>query len=182
MTGALGAGHKELLLRIARESLRAGVNGRPYQVSDCDGPLAEAASAFVTLTIRGALRGCTGSLAFERPLAPLVAELAVTSALRDPRFPPLSPSEEPVTRLEISVLTPPVDIAPDDVVIGTHGLIVEMGRRRGVLLPQVAVEHCLTRERFLDETCRKAGLPPRAWSGPRVSLRAFEAVVFGEAR
>jgi AmmeMemoRadiSam system protein A len=111
-----------------------------------------------------------------------VARCARDSATEDPRFPPLTPTELPDVSLEISVLGPieaidPAD--PDAVTIGRHGLIVEQGRRRGLLLPQVAAEWGWTREQFLRQTCHKAGLPPDAWQHG-ASVYRFDAEVFGE--
>ena len=68
----------------------------------------------------------------------------------------------------------------DDIVIGRHGLLIGLGGRRGVLLPQVAYERGWTREEFLREVCHKAGLPPDAWKRPEAELHSFEAEVFGE--
>ena len=137
-------------------------------------------AAFVTLTSHGALRGCLGSLAADRPLARAIPDLAISSAHEDPRFPRVSRGEVDDLRIEISILSPPRDARPEDVQVGTHGLIVERGRRRGLLLPQVATEHHLDREAFLDAVCQKAGLPPDAWRDPETRLQTFTAEVFGE--
>lgn len=137
-------------------------------------------AAFVTLTKNGALRGCIGSLAAEQPLANAIPKLAVSSATEDPRFPRVSRAEVAGLRIEISVLSPPRDSAAEDVEVGTHGLIIERGSRRGLLLPQVATEHHLDREQFLAATCQKAGLPPNAWKDPETRLQTFTAEVFAE--
>lgn len=139
------------------------------------------AGAFVTLHRHGALRGCIGTFDTSQPLAETVREMAAAAALRDPRFPPLGVDELPDVRLSISVLTPPRPITgPADISIGRDGLEITLGRRRGVLLPQVAVEHGLSPDAFLAETCRKAGLPPNAWRDPAARLEAFSAEVFGD--
>ena len=81
--------------------------------------------------------------------------------------------------LEISVLSPLSDIAPENIEVGRHGLVISRGALRGLLLPQVAVQWKWDREQFLEETCRKAGLPPDAWrQGARI--QAFTAQVFEE--
>ena len=139
------------------------------------------AGAFVTLRIKGQLRGCIGYPEPELPLTEVVQRCAVSAAIADPRFPPLSPAEWNDVDLELSVLGPiePVDHI-SEVVVGRDGLIVEFGRRRGLLLPQVAVEWKWNAEEFAAQTCVKAGLPPDAWQkGAR--LFKFEAEVFGES-
>jgi AmmeMemoRadiSam system protein A len=139
------------------------------------------AGAFVTLRTSGHLRGCIG---YPDPLLPLVDAVercAVSAACADPRFPPVSVTEWHTIDLEISVLGPiePVgDIS--EITIGTHGLIVEQGHRRGLLLPQVATEWRWDVVEFASHTCAKAGLPRDAWrTGAR--LFKFEAEVFGES-
>jgi AmmeMemoRadiSam system protein A len=110
-----------------------------------------------------------------------VSEFALRAAFEDPRFAPLSEEELPDCRIEISVLTAPEPVAsPDEVEIGRHGLIFELGPRRGLLLPQVATEWGFDAERFLDEVSRKAGLPPGAWRRPEAKLWTFQAEVFSE--
>jgi AmmeMemoRadiSam system protein A len=171
---------RKQLLSLARASLKRGIthNGSLPELDAALG--SQERAAFVTLTRREQLRGCIGTLATDRPLRETIAELAVSSATEDPRFPRVRPDEVDDLRIEISVLSPPVDAGPEDVVIGMHGLIVEHGRRRGLLLPQVATEHHLTREQFLDAVCQKAGLPASAWREPGVRLQTFTAEVFGE--
>jgi uncharacterized protein (TIGR00296 family) len=81
--------------------------------------------------------------------------------------------------LEISVLSPLSDIAPESIEVGRHGLLISRDGMRGLLLPQVAVQWNWDREHFLAETCRKAGLPPDAWrQGARI--QGFTAQVFEE--
>jgi AmmeMemoRadiSam system protein A len=139
------------------------------------------AGAFVTLRLSGQLRGCIG---YPDPLLPLVEAVercAVSAALADPRFPPLSLSEWHEIELEISVLGPIEPVADlAEIEIGRHGLIVERGHRRGLLLPQVAIEWQWDAVEFASHTCAKAGLPHDAWrAGAR--LYRFEAEVFGES-
>jgi AmmeMemoRadiSam system protein A len=134
--------------------------------------------AFVTLRVRGVLRGCIGYPEPDLPLVDVVERCAVSAAISDPRFPPVSVAEWNDVDLELSVLGPiePVDRI-EDVVIGRDGLIVEFGRRRGLLLPQVAVEWKWDAAEFAAQTCIKAGLPRDAWQ-KGAKLFKFEAEVF----
>lgn len=159
------------LVGIARDAVRDSVTGRATGVPFA-GDLPDASGAFVTLKKHGALRGCMGTLECRRPLAEEVARVAVCAAREDPRFAPVSPDELDDLEVEVSVLGPlePIDpLDPGAIVIGRHGLVVEQGPRRGLLLPQVATERNMDRETFLAHTCAKAGLPPDAWrNGARV--------------
>jgi AmmeMemoRadiSam system protein A len=139
------------------------------------------AGAFVTLRIKGHLRGCIGYPEPELPLIEVIERCAISAAISDPRFPALSVTEWSDIDLEVSVLGPierVTDIA--EVVVGRDGLIVEFGRRRGLLLPQVAIEWKWTAAEFASQTCVKAGLPSDAWQ-KGAKLFKFEAEVFGEA-
>jgi AmmeMemoRadiSam system protein A len=176
----LNAKQRQELLRVARESVRAAVNGQVYHPTTDDTVLQQPAAAFVTLHNGDDLRGCIGMVQPELPLLETIAEMAREAALNDFRFESVTSREVEELRIEISVLTPaePVnDFA--EIEIGAHGLIVEQGARRGLLLPQVAAEWGWDREEFLEHTCLKAGLARDAWKkGARV-LR-FGAEVFGE--
>jgi AmmeMemoRadiSam system protein A/AmmeMemoRadiSam system protein B len=178
---ALGTDEKADLLRLAREALAAFV-GRRAVIEDRSGraKFQEPRGAFVTLRKRGELRGCIG---YAEPLAPLgrtVIQAAILAASEDPRFPPVGADELDSIRIEISVLTPPREVAnAREVRVGTHGLIVERDGRKGLLLPQVPVENGWDREAFLEQASLKAGLPRDAWRrGARLSV--FEAIVFHE--
>ena len=172
---------KASLLRLARESIVDQVTGS-NQAVEPDRAAAEASGVFVTIKRRGELRGCLGTLACNDGLDREVARCARDAASQDPRFPPVSADEIPELSLEISVLGPLERIDPvgaDSVTVGRHGLVVEHGPHRGLLLPQVATEWGWTAEQFLRQTCRKAGLPDDAWrTGARVFR--FDAEVFGE--
>jgi AmmeMemoRadiSam system protein A len=107
--------------------------------------------------------------------------MASAAATRDPRFPPIDVTDLPAMTVEISVLSPDVIIhRREEIVVGRHGLDVRRGGARGLLLPQVAVEHGLDRDAFLAATCRKAGLPADAWHDDATEIRVFEAEVFGD--
>lgn len=133
--------------------------------------------AFVTLHRGEELRGCLGHLEADKPLAQVVAEMAVAAASEDPRFPPVAKDELPELRIEISVLTEPRPARPEEIEVGRDGVIIRRGARQGVLLPQVAVEYDWDRETLLTMVCRKAGLPDSAWREGKAELLAFQAEV-----
>lgn len=175
-------GEKIELLTIARRSVEAAVRGQPVPQFDAATPvLAEKRGAFVTLTKEGRLRGCIGHIRGIEPLYITVSKMAVAAALEDPRFSAVKPAELEHLEIEISVLTPFEKIAdPDEVVIGTHGLYIEKGYSHGLLLPQVATDNGWDRYEFLDQTCRKAGLPAGCWKEGATIYR-FSAQIFNES-
>lgn len=167
------------LLRLAHVSIRAAVTGTPLQTEEASAHMRELRGAFTTLHEDGKLRGCIGYVIAVEPLEQVIRRTARAAALEDTRFRPVSADELERLQIEISVLSPMVDIAPEDVVVGRHGLMVSDGDRRGLLLPQVAPEWGWDRETFLARTCHKAGLAMDAWRhGARIE--AFTAEVFGE--
>jgi AmmeMemoRadiSam system protein A len=171
------------LLRIARQSIADVLDGRSpdWKASDFDDTLRQPAGAFVTLTRDGDLRGCIGSIQAVEPLYKAVASSAISAAFRDPRFPPLSPGELDHLELEISVMGPIERVANiEDIVVGRDGLIISRGPYAGLLLPQVATDYGWDRQTFLEQTCRKAGLPPDAWRAQDCRIEKFSALVFGE--
>ncbi len=135
--------------------------------------------AFVTLKRNGRLRGCIGHLQGTKPLYETIWDMARAAAFSDPRFPPLSAQEARDLSVEISILGP-IEPCPDpsQIEIGRHGLIVKQGMNQGLLLPQVAEEWGWDREKFLEQTCLKAGLSPDSWRKPGVEVLWFEAEVF----
>jgi len=169
------------LLSLARQALEARVSGhRPPQVI-CIGPLALRCGAFVSVHNGDHLRGCLGRLSTSSPLGTTLVYLGGAVADADPRFPPVLPDELPLLQMEISLLTPERAVASvDEIAVGQHGVIVEHGRSRGLLLPQVAAEFGWDRETFLEQTCLKAGLPREAWrTGARIFV--FEARIFADS-
>ena len=169
------------LVDIARAAVMRCVTGDPIEIPAATS-FPEASGAFVTLKRNGQLRGCIGTLECRRPLAEEVARVAVSAAQEDPRFQPVRAAELDGLDVEVSVLGPLERIDPNDpatIVIGTHGLVVEQGARRGLLLPQVAIEWRWGREQFLAQTCIKAGLPADAWRRGATVYR-FAADVFGD--
>jgi AmmeMemoRadiSam system protein A len=172
---------KSALLKIARQSLvETIVNGQRWQPDASAGILAERRGAFVTLHVHGKLRGCVGQVETNKSLAETVARCAISAAREDDRFNPVQSNEVAQLEIEISVLSPPKPITPNEIVVGTHGLIVECGPFRGLLLPQVATERRWTAEKFLSETCQKAGLPSDAWKSAETQIFGFTAEVFSE--
>lgn len=178
----LTAGDEQYLLRLARNALEEAVGwGRLSHMEAPPGVLRERAGAFVTLHKGRTLRGCIGYVEATRPAYQTVRECALAAALQDPRFDPLTSDELSWVSVEISLLSPLEEIAPERIEVGRHGLMVFRGFQRGLLLPQVPLEWNWDRQRFLEETCLKAGLPPDAWQ-KGAKIQAFTAHVFGEAR
>jgi AmmeMemoRadiSam system protein A len=170
---------RQELLAIARGALEARVRGtRVPALGSQEGSSRQ--GAFVTIFCNGELRGCLGRVTSDWLLPDLVSHLAQEVADSDPRFAPVAPFELKDITLEVSVLTPEKEIhSIDEIELGRHGLIVEQGARKGLLLPQVPLEHEWNRETFVAQTCLKAGLPADAWRhGARMLV--FEAQVFGE--
>jgi hypothetical protein len=167
------------LLDVAREAIAAHLAGRRPRLPSV---AVSGHGAFVTLrqAADGELRGCVGQLESSDPLVETVAAMAVAAATRDSRFDPVTADELASLRVEISVLSSLQPIEPGDVEVGRHGLLVRLGERRGVLLPQVPLEHAWDRESFLGHTCVKAGLPADTWRQPGIEISGFTATVFGE--
>jgi AmmeMemoRadiSam system protein A len=176
----LNEADQQTLLRIAREALVSYLDsGKIPEIPKTTEALLQHCGAFVSLHKGKNLRGCVGVIAAEKPLYITAGECAVWAGLQDHRFPPVTKQEVSQLNFEISVLSPLEDIAPEDIEVGRHGLVISKGGIRGLLLPQVATQWKWDRERFLEETCRKAGLPSDAWRhGARI--QAFTAQVFHE--
>ncbi len=177
----IGDDDRAFLLRTARRALEAAVRGGSFMPEiPKRGPAAEKRGAFVTLTRDGALRGCIGRIVADEPLAVVVAEMARAAALDDPRFPPVGEDELEAIDIEISAMSPVRRVSgPEEIVVGRDGLIIRKGPRSGLLLPQVASERGWDAVRFLDETCRKAALPPDAWK-EGAAIETFRAEVWSE--
>ena len=177
---------KRELLGIARSSIAAALQQRPTRTSDVlatqpSQELLQPRGAFVTIRLGGDLRGCIGYMEPLLPLAEVVAEVAMKAALDDPRFPPLTMHELDRSNLEISILSPLQRIrGKEEVVVGTHGLMLEVGFGKGVLLPQVATEYGWNAEEFLEAVSRKSGLHKLAWREPDARISVFTAEVIDE--
>jgi len=168
------------ILELARQSLRESIcHNRQNIAIPENGIFGLRCGVFVSLHRLGQLRGCIGIIEPAENLGKTVAQCAVSAAREDPRFAPLHPEEVEDVEIEVSVLTPPEPIDAENVVIGKHGLLIEQGSRRGLLLPQVAVEHGLDREKFLQETCRKAGIEADAWKDKDTKIFGFTCEIIG---
>jgi AmmeMemoRadiSam system protein A len=179
---SLSEADRRTALQLARTAVVEAVSHR--QLPDAfprDGAFAERHGVFVTLHVRNRLQGCIGVIEASEPLGEAIVHCAASAALEDPRFAPLRTDQLGELSIEISLLSPVEPIAPESIEIGHHGLLVRLHEQRGLLLPQVATEHRLTREQFLEETCRKAGLGREAWRDPEARLFGFTCQVFSES-
>jgi AmmeMemoRadiSam system protein A len=183
---------RRTLLGIAHEAILSALERRPFPgAAPFPAELSEPRGVFTTLYLRGEigreshreihrqLRGCVG---YALPIAPLcraVAETARAAAFDDSRFVPVTAEEAPQLEVSLSVLSRLFAIHPEAVEVGRHGLLISDGIRRGLLLPQVPVEYGWDRETFLEQTCRKAGLPLDDWR-KTATIEAFTAEVFSD--
>lgn len=172
---------QEELLKLARTTIAEYLRTGQVPAYQTDDPaLVRPSGAFVTLRKGDELRGCIGHMRADTPLVQCVQEMAVAAASSDPRFDPLTAEELDEVSIEISVLSPLRRITePQQIQVGTHGLVLVQGGRQGVLLPQVPVEKGWSRDEFLANLCLKAGLPANCWA-EQPALYTFTAAVFGE--
>jgi AmmeMemoRadiSam system protein B/AmmeMemoRadiSam system protein A len=182
---SLNGREKSELLALARKSVEYAVReGKPYELTaSASEVLNQERGAFVTLREAGELRGCIGYTSAVKPLYMTVRDTATLAALRDTRFHPVSSSELPQLEYEVSVLSPlrrVLDIR--QIKVGQHGLLMKNGSSEGLLLPQVPVDEKWDRQRFLEETCAKAGMRSGCWKDDNTDIFMFTAVVFGENR
>jgi AmmeMemoRadiSam system protein A len=165
---------RRAILALARQALTEAVcDGRLLAPFPTEGIFSTRCGVFVTLHARGKLRGCIGVIDGHEPLGESIVRCTASAALQDPRFTQMLPEEVLESEIEVSLLSPLQRILPEEIQVGKHGLVVEQGMRRGLLLPQVAVEHHLDRERFLEETCGKAGFSRDAWKNPETAIYGF---------
>jgi AmmeMemoRadiSam system protein A len=181
----LSDAEKQFLLKIARQSVESAVRKSPEIESTPSLPtlpsMEKPRGAFVTLRIENILRGCIGYVDPVKPLRETVRLASAKAALEDTRFSPILPEELPDVWIELSVLSPMERITGiEEIEIGRHGVVVDSGRLRGLLLPQVAVEYGWSRETFVGQTARKAGLSFNAWNEPGVTVSVFTAEIFSE--
>ena len=182
MRSELSSDDGAALIEIARRAISSAViDSSVLDLPTYSPALRVSRGAFVSLYRSGRLRGCVGQVENPGPLAELVARIAVLAALHDSRFPPVGIEEVPTLGIELSVLSPLEPITLEAVMVGQHGLMVVRGLSKGLLLPQVATERRWSGQRFLEETCAKAGLPRNAWRDPETQLFAFTAELFSEA-
>ncbi len=169
------------LLRLARHALVEWLGGTRRRYGVSSRLTTEKRGVFVTLRLLGELRGCIGYIEPQDTISETVRRLTVKAASEDPRFPPVVPGEADTLRIEISVLSPLS--ACDDIrriEIGRHGLVVEQGWKRGLLLPEVALDAGWDAETFVRQCCVKAGLTRSAWNEPGTRVWTFESEHFGE--
>jgi uncharacterized protein len=169
------------LLRLAHDAILSTLEDRELSLDSPTPHLAEPRGVFTSLYLQGSLRGCVGYIHAVSPVYRAVAETARAAAFEDTRFYPVTLDEARHLEIELSILSPPESIAPEAIQIGRHGLLISLVAHRGLLLPQVAVEHAWDVTTFLSETCRKAGLPHDAWQ-KGAKIEAFTAEVFCEDR
>jgi AmmeMemoRadiSam system protein A len=171
---------KKTLRQIAHSAIEGRLRRqKPSQVEVLTETLKEKRGAFVSLHMHGQLRGCIGSIQPTKPLHQIVEEMAAAAAFNDPRFESLTAEELQDVELEISALTPLQRIKDTkEIEVGKHGLYIKKGFHSGLLLPQVATEYNWDRITFLEETCRKAGLPRHAWKEKDTEIYLFSADIF----
>lgn len=182
----LGLPERRRLLALARNAVRAGLEGRPPAVPEpLLPPLDSPAASFVTLSLNTRLRGCIGSLEPRRPLGEDVALNAFAAAFRDPRFPPVSDEEARRLRISVSILDAPEELRargftelPGLLRPRIDGLIVDDCGRRATFLPSVWAQLPEPRA-FLGALWRKAGLPDGHWS-PTLRLWRYGTFSFDE--
>jgi MEMO1 family protein len=182
---ALRAADKAALLKLARDTLDEYLSRRQLPVfAPTSAIMQQPRATFVTLRHKHThdLRGCKGEIYARYPLWESVQRICLSSALEDPRFPPMRHEELADMHIEISVLTPLRLVgSPDEVIVGKHGVMIRMGERSGLFLPQVPVEQGWDRSEYLSTLCwMKAGLPADAWRKQDAQLFVFEAEIFEE--
>jgi len=175
---------RALLLRLAHESIVSALERREISLDPPTPHLAEPRGVFTSLYLQGELRGCVGYILPIYTLYRAVSESACAAAFNDNRFSAVTHEEALNLEIQLSILSPSRPIRPEEIEVGRHGLLIG-GRlisgdsRRGLLLPQVPVEHGWDRTTFLEQTCRKAGLPIDAWQ-TGATIEAFTAEIFGD--
>ncbi len=170
---------RRVLLCLAHDSISSELQHREICLDPPTPHLAEARGAFTSLYLHGELRGCVGYVLPVCTVYRAVAETARAAAFDDNRFPPVTADEAPLLEIQLSILSPAQAIQADEIEVGRHGLLISAHGRRGLLLPQVPVEHGWDRLTFLEQTCRKAGLPVDAWKNG-ATIEAFTAEIFAD--
>lgn len=172
---------RQTLLDLAYESIVQYLSTRQTPaVAFTDPALLQPCGAFVTLHRHGNLRGCIGHIIADQPLYQVVQQMAVSAAVYDPRFNSMSLSETENLDVEISALSPMQTITnPEELIVGTHGILISKVGHRGLLLPQVATEQHWDRYTLLEAVCQKAGLPSGGWKHG-AHLQVFSAIIFSK--
>ncbi|MDR1856359.1 MAG: AmmeMemoRadiSam system protein A [Desulfovibrio sp.] len=181
ITFSLTQEEQRYLLDIAKNAIsqRLGIPGQTIPARPQSQTLGRNLGSFVTLTRNGNLRGCIGTIVGREPLEQNVVRMAVAAAFDDYRFHPLTAQEWGSCDVHISVLDE-LTRCPDPglIEVGKHGLVLQLGGRSGVFLPQVPVEQGWDRLMYLEQLCNKAGLPPGSWKAPGAEIFWYEAFVF----
>jgi uncharacterized protein len=173
------SGERNQLLRLAHDSISSALEHREIPLDPPTAHLAEPRGVFTSIYLGEELRGCVGYVLPTCPVYRAVGETARAAAFDDNRFPSVIREEAPRLEIELSILSLAQPIQPEEIEVGRHGLLISWQGHRGLLLPQVPVEHAWERTTFLEQTCRKAGLPPDAWQKD-ATIEAFTAEVFGD--
>lgn len=176
--GEFSPQERALLLNLAHESILSALEEREISLQPPTAHLAEARGVFTSLHLKGNLRGCVGFVLPVNSVYRAVAETARAAAFEDTRFYPVAIEEARQLGIELSILSPPKPARAEDIKVGRHGILISMAGTRGLLLPQVAVEHNWDRVTFLQQTCYKAGLPSDAWR-MGATIEVFTAEIFG---
>jgi AmmeMemoRadiSam system protein A len=178
---SLSEAERRSVLHLARQALvEAVLRQQLFDQIPASGIFLQRCGLFVTIQVCGRLRGCIGVIEGDESLGATIVRCAVSAALQDSRFSPLRAEELEDLEIEISLLSQISPISPEHIEIGRHGLLISQGAQRGLLLPQVATGHLLSREEFLEETCRKAGLHRNAWREPETQIFGFTCEVFSD--
>ncbi|MCO5170428.1 MAG: AmmeMemoRadiSam system protein A [Planctomycetes bacterium] len=178
MPSTIAPADQRLLFDLVRETIRRLGTGRPAPTPQTrDDDLRAVRGLFVTLRRGEELRGCVGHAVGRLPLIEAARTLAA-SAARDRRFAPVAPDEVAALTVELSVLSPLVRARLEEVVVGRHGVVLRLGDRSGLLLPQVAAERGWDARALVEHACRKAGLEPDAWRLAAARLSTFTCDVY----
>ena len=181
---------QKTLLHLAREAMEYGVRGKKPPALDealLSSHLLEPGASFITLTMRGELRGCIGTLEARRSLAQDVREHAIAAALEDPRFPRVREDELSRIKIEVSRLTRPVPLEYQDAAdllskLRPHvdGVILRDGIRRATFLPQVW-EKIPDPAEFLNNLCYKMGVHENSWRAKHLDVLVYQVEEFHES-
>lgn len=171
----------DFLINVAKRTIENHLNNPDYphtifQIPEVDKN--KTGGVFVTIKKNGNLRGCIGKIISHQNIVATIQEMALQAAFHDPRFPPVTKEELGDLEYEVTILQPPTPVTEfSEIEIGKHGLIIENGFNRGLLLPQVATEYGWGVMDFVKQTCLKAGLDQYAYQRRDTHLLKFEAEV-----
>jgi AmmeMemoRadiSam system protein A len=174
---------KKEALKLARDTINAHLDGEELNYTPANPDLLKPIGAFVTLTKDEQLRGCIGNFEPEDPVYKVIQNVAVSAAVRDSRFTPVTKSELPELEIEISTMSPQKLISNwQDIQIGKHGVRIVLNGKSGTLLPQVATDNNWDLETFLETICwQKMGLENKScYKDPTAQIYVYETDVFAE--